>query len=170
MGVEKSAENSPDLPVSLKLLAEGFPGEVRETRLVHGDAMVVISPGALRKVMEFLKNDTRLLYDVLVDITAVDYLGQEPRFEVVYHLLSLSYHQRLRIKVGVHGEKPAVESMTALWGNANWLEREVWDMFGIVFEGHPDLRRILLYPEFQGHPLRKDYPIRRRQPVIGPKN
>jgi NADH-quinone oxidoreductase subunit C len=170
MGVEKSAENSHDLPVSLKLLAEGFPDEVRETRFVHGDAMAVISPGALRKVMEFLKNDTRLLFDVLVDITAVDYLGQEPRFEVVYHLLSLSHNQRLRIKVGVNGEKPAIESMTALWGNANWLEREVWDMFGIEFERHPDLRRILLYPEFQGHPLRKDYPIRRRQPLIGPKN
>ena len=170
MGVEKSAENLHDLPAPLKLLNEGFPDEVREARFVHGDAMAVISPGALRKVMEFLKNDTRLLYDVLVDITAVDYLGQEPRFEVVYHLLSLSHNQRLRIKVGIRGEKPAVESMTALWGNANWLEREVWDMFGIEFEGHPDLRRILLYPEFQGHPLRKDFPIRRRQPLIGPKN
>jgi len=170
MAVEKSAENAQDLPAALKLLAESFPDEVRETRVVHGDALAVISAGALRKVMEFLKGDTRLQYDVLVDITAVDYLGQEPRFEVVYHLLSLAHHHRLRIKVGVCAETPTVESIAALWGNANWLEREVWDMFGIAFEGHPDLRRILLYPEFQGHPLRKDYPIHRRQPLIGPKN
>jgi len=170
MAVEKSAENSHDLPESLKLLAEIFPDEVRETRVAHGDALAVIAAGALRKVMEFLQSDTRLQYDVLVDITAVDYLGQDPRFEVVYHLLSLSRHDRLRIKVGVRAEKPAVASMTPLWSNANWLEREVWDMFGIEFEGHPDLKRILLYPEFQGHPLRKDYPIRRRQPLIGPKN
>jgi NADH-quinone oxidoreductase subunit C len=170
MGVEDSAKNLHELPVSLQLLAEGFPDDVREVRFVRGDAMAVLLPGALRKVMEFLKSDARLLYDVLADITAVDYLGREPRYEVVYHLLSLSHHHRLRIKVGVSGEKPAIESMTALWGNANWLEREIWDMFGITFEGHPDLKRILLYPEFQGHPLRKDYPIRRRQPLIGPKN
>jgi len=170
MAVERSVESPHNLPESLQLLAGRFPDDVRETRVVHGDALAVISPEALRKVMEFLKSDPRLQYDVLVDITAVDYLGQDPRFEVVYHLLSLSRHDRLRIKVGVRSEKPSVESMTALWGNANWLEREVWDMFGIEFEGHPDLRRILLYPEFQGHPLRKDYPIRRRQPLIGPKN
>jgi NADH-quinone oxidoreductase subunit C len=76
----------------------------------------------------------------------------------------------LRIKAGVAEEAAILESMTDLWKSANWLEREVWDMFGIRFSGHPDLRRILLYPEFQGHPLRKDYPIRRRQPLVGPKN
>jgi len=72
--------------------------------------------------------------------------------------------------VSLPGEKPAVDSMTGLWESANWLEREVWDMFGIEFLGHPNLERILLYPEFQGHPLRKDYPIRKRQPLVGPKN
>lgn len=132
--------------------------------------MAVVVPGALRKIMEFLKNDSRLLFNVLLDVTAVDFLGREPRFEVVYHLLSLPLNQRLRIKVRVSGDKPAIDSVTALWESANWLEREVWDMFGIEFAGHPDLKRILLYPEFQGHPLRKDYPIRRRQPLIGPKN
>jgi NADH-quinone oxidoreductase subunit C len=132
--------------------------------------VAVASPGALRKIMEFLKNDSRLLFNVLLDVTAVDYLGREPRFEVVYHLLSLPRNRRLRIKVRVSGEQPVLDSMVELWESANWLEREVWDMFGIEFAGHPDLKRILLYPEFQGHPLRKDYPIRKRQPLIGPKN
>jgi NADH-quinone oxidoreductase subunit C len=170
MGLEKPAESSRDLPESLALLAECFPDEVWEASLSHGDAVAVVSPGALRKIMEFLKNDSRLLFNVLLDVTAVDYLGREPRFEVVYHLLSLPRNQRLRIKVKVSGEQPALDSVVELWGSANWLEREVWDMFGIKFAGHPDLKRILLYPEFQGHPLRKDYPIRKRQPLIGPKN
>ncbi len=113
-------------------------------------------------LMEKLKGD----YEILLDITAVDYLGKrEKRFEVVYHLLSLSQKKRLRIKVRVdEGEK--VSTLSFLWKNANWLEREVYDMFGIEFEGHPDLRRILLYPEFKGHPLRKDYPLKKSQPRI----
>jgi NADH-quinone oxidoreductase subunit C len=170
MGLEKPAESSRNLPESLALLAANFPDEVWEASLSHGDAVAVASPGALRKIMEFLKNDSRLLFNVLLDVTAVDYLGREPRFEVVYHLLSLPRNQRLRVKVRVPGEKPALDSMVGIWESANWLEREVWDMFGIEFAGHPDLKRILLYPEFQGHPLRKDYPIRKRQPLIGPKN
>jgi len=170
MGIDNPSDNSPALPNSLTLLAESFPDEVRETVVSCGDAMAVAASGALRGIMEFLKNDSRLLFNVLLDVTAVDYLGREPRFEVVYHLLSLPYNQRLRIKVRVSGEKPALDSLTGLWESANWLEREVWDMFGIEFSGHPNLKRILLYPEFQGHPLRKDYPVRKRQPLIGPKN
>ncbi len=170
MGLENPPDASLGLPELLKLLAGIFPEEISEAVCLHGDATAVAAPGAVRKIMEFLKNDSRLLFDVLVDVTAVDYLGREPRFEVVYHLLSLPFNRRLRIKVQLTGDKPAVDSMTALWQSANWLEREVWDMFGIEFLGHPDLRRILLYPEFDGHPLRKDYPIRKRQPLIGPKN
>ena len=89
---------------------------------------------------------------------------------MVYHLLSLSAKRRLRIKVRVDESNPEIDSMTSLWGSANWLEREVWDMFGIRFTGHPNLKRILMYEEFQGHPLRKDYPVNKRQPLIGPKN
>lgn len=170
MGVENPSESLKELPGSLTLLAESFPGEIHETTLSHGDAVAVVSPGALRRILAFLQNDLRLRFNVLLDVTAVDYLGREPRFEVVYHLLSLPFNQRLRVKVRVPGEKPVLDSVTELWSSANWLEREVWDMFGIEFAGHPDLKRILLYPEFEGHPLRKDYPIRRRQPLIGPKN
>ncbi len=170
MGIENGAAHAQSLPLSLELLMATFPGEVREVAVSNGDAVAVVAPEALRKVMEFLKSDSRLFFNVLLDVTAVDYLGSEPRFHVVYHLLSMPLTQRLRVKVPVRGEKPAVDSMTPLWGSANWLEREVWDMFGIQFVGHPNLERILLYPEFEGHPLRKDYPIRRRQPLTGPKN
>ncbi len=90
------------------------------------------------------------------------------RFDVVYHVYSSVHGHRLRLKVPVATADPVVPSLTGLWHSANWFEREVWDMFGIRFEGHPNLRRILLYEEFKGHPLRKDYPIRKRQPLIGP--
>ena len=97
----------------------------------------------------------------------MDYLDKRtPRFEVVYHLYSLSKNHRLRVKIPVAGEDPVVDSLTPLWKGADWLEREVWDMFGIRFRGHPDLRRILLYEQFEGYPLRKDYPVNYRQPLV----
>lgn len=170
MGIETPTGKAGCLPLPLTLLAEKFPGDQCAVSVSHGDAVAVVEPGALRGVMRFLKDDSRLAFNVLLDVTAVDYLGSEPRFEVVYHVLSLTNNRRLRVKVKLPGEKPAIDSMTGLWDSADWLEREVWDMFGIEFTGHPNLQRILLYPEFQGHPLRKDYPIRKRQPLVGPKN
>jgi NADH-quinone oxidoreductase subunit C len=170
MGVNESAVQSSGAAIPLDLLQEAFPAGVIETSLPQGDATAVIRPEFLTKVMNFLKSDSRLLFNVLIDITAVDYFERNPRFDIVYHLLSLPFHRRLRIKVQVPDIDPKIDSLTPLWNNANWLEREVWDMFGIRFEGHPNLKRILLYEEFQGHPLRKDYPIRKRQPLIGPKN
>jgi NADH-quinone oxidoreductase subunit C len=107
---------------------------------------------------------------MLVDLTAVDYLGEKPRFELVYHLLSLEHNHRVRIKARVDEASPEIDTTVPLWAAANWMEREVWDMYGIRFRGHPDLRRILLYEEFEGHPLRKDYPKEKRQPLIGPRN
>ena len=92
------------------------------------------------------------------------------RFEVVYHFFSLPLQQRIRVKVPVEESDPQVDSLTALWASANWFEREVWDMFGIRFRGHTNLKRILMYKEFEGHPLRKDYPVNKRQPLIGPVN
>ena len=94
----------------------------------------------------------------------------DARFAVVYHFFSLPLKHRLRIEVLLQGDDPEVDSMTLLWAGADWLEREVWDMFGIRFRGHPNLKRILMYDEFVGHPLRKDYPVNRRQPLIGPVN
>ncbi len=111
---------------------------------------------------------------MLADLTAVDYSkfpGREdgPRFEVVYHLLSVPHNHRLRVKVRVSEDDPVVPTASGLWPIADWFEREVWDMFGLRFAGHPNPKRLLLYEEFVGHPLRKDYPINRRQPLIGPK-
>ncbi len=94
----------------------------------------------------------------------------EARFAVVYHFYSLKYKHRVRLVVPVEEADAELDSLTSLWAGANWLEREVWDMFGIRFQGHPDLKRILMYEEFEGHPLRKDYPVNKRQPLIGPVN
>ena len=94
----------------------------------------------------------------------------QSRFAVVYHFYSRAHKHRLRLVVPVEGADAEVDSLTSLWAGANWLEREVWDMFGIGFRGHPDLKRILMYKEFEGHPLRKDYPVNKRQPLIGPEN
>ena len=94
----------------------------------------------------------------------------ESRFDLVYHLYSSTHRHRLRVKVPLALADPTVDSLTPLWRGADWFEREVWDMFGIRFTGHPNLRRLLMYEEFNGHPLRKDYPVRKRQPLIGPLN
>lgn len=118
-------------------------------------------------VFETLKSDERFLFNMLVDITAVDWMDRrEPRFDVIYHLLSLTFSTRVCVRIPVTEESPTVPSVRPLWPAANFLEREVWDMFGITFEGHGDLRRILMYDEFVGHPLRKDYPVRGKQPRV----
>ena len=139
----------------------------------RGDHTAVVARDALLSVLAWCRDEPELAFDMLTDLTAVDYLqypGREdgPRFEVVYHLYSVPHNHRLRVKVRVEEDDAVVPSAVALWPIANWFEREVWDMFGVRFEGHPDLRRLLMYEEFVGHPLRKDYPIDRRQPLIGP--
>jgi NADH-quinone oxidoreductase subunit C len=134
----------------------------------------VVTRDALVALLRHCRDAAGLAFDMLTDLTAVDYLkfpGREddPRFEVVYQLYSIRHNHRLRVKVRVEEDDAVVPTAVPLWPIADWLEREVWDMFGVRFEGHPDLRRLLLYEEFVGHPLRKDYPINRRQPLIGPK-
>ena len=120
---------------------------------------------------QFLRDDSELAFNFLMDITAVDYLSKKnERFEVVYHFYSLKHNHRLRVKIPVSAEDCNAYSITPYWKTANWYEREIWDMYGIKFRNHPNLRRILLYEEFKGHPLRKDYPINKRQPLIGPLN
>jgi NADH-quinone oxidoreductase subunit C len=156
-------------------LTERLDSRIVETHNRLGDHTAVVECAALIELLSFCRDDPQLHFDMLMDLTAVDYLkypGREdgPRFEVVYHLYSVSHNHRVRIKTRVEEDDPAVPSVVELWPIANWFEREVWDMFGIRFEGHPDLRRILMYEEFKGHPLRKDYPVNKRQPLIGPKN
>ena len=171
----------------LQKVQEKFSPEILETHTFRGDETIVIRPDALRAVAQFLKETPELDFNFLMDLTAVDYLffaggrislqggsvsgGQkEFRFEVVYHFFSLKHNHRLRLKVPVDEKNPEVDTLFDLWPSANWYEREVWDMFGIRFKGHPNLKRILMYEEFQGHALRKDYPFDKRQPLIGPMN
>jgi NADH-quinone oxidoreductase subunit C len=140
---------------------------VIETLRAQGDDVVFLERAGLAESFRILKEDPRLEFNLLSDITAVDYWNKkEPRFEVVYQLVSLREKTKLRVRVPVPESEPIVESLTSLWAGANFLEREVWDLFGIGFSGHPDLRRILLYDEFQGHPLRKDYPVNLCQPRV----
>jgi NADH-quinone oxidoreductase subunit C len=159
--------------VSLAALerAKAILGDVvTATHSYRGDDTLVVNPLMIATVMRQLKEDPELQMNFLADLTAVDYLGREPRFEVVYHLRSMATGARLRVKAPLEdpedGSNPILDSIVHLWAGANWFEREVWDLYGIKFRGHPDLRRILMYEEFIGHPLRKDYPKERRQPLV----
>ncbi len=131
------------------------------------DDVVILERRGLRESFQFFKEDPRLDFGFLCDITAVDYWQKkEPRFEVVYQLTSFHNRQRLRVRVPVPENDAQVDSLTPLWKGAHFMEREVWDLFGIRFIDHPHLRRVLLYEEFQGHPLRKDYPVNLWQPRV----
>lgn len=156
----------------IELIQNKFPDLVVSTHDQCGDQTVVIRKEGIVTLAKFLKYDPELDFNMLTDLTCVDYLkmNQEPRFEMVYHFYSLTKNHRLRVKALVDEKTPEVETLSELWPIANWFEREVWDMFGIRFKNHPNLKRILLYEEFVGHPLRKDYPYDKRQPIIGPKN
>jgi NADH-quinone oxidoreductase subunit C len=143
------------------------------THAYRGDETLSVDPAKILEVMRTLRDDEQLKMDFLVDLTAVDYLGREPRFEVVYHLRAMTTGARLRVKAALaepqgdeDGSYPSIDSVVPLWKGANWFEREVWDLYGIKFRNHPDLRRILMYDEFVGHPLRKDYPKEKRQPLV----
>jgi NADH-quinone oxidoreductase subunit C len=125
--------------------------------LDRGERTLEIAPGKIVSVCGFLKYDQKFVR--LSSVTAVDRYPAEPRFEVVYHLHSVELKQRVRLKCRVYGADPAIESVTSVWRGANWYEREVFDLFGINFLNHPDLRRIMMPDDWEGHPLRKDYPV-----------
>ena len=150
-------------------IAAALPGEVAEVRVDYDELMVWTTPEGLTKLLIFLKEDQNCQFKQLMDITAVDYPERAQRFEIVYNLLSLKHNHRVRVKLGVEDEAQ-VPSVVQVYSTAEWFEREVWDMYGVFFTDHPDLRRLLLYEEFEGHPLRKDYPKERRQPLVGPRN
>lgn len=155
--------------VLVDLLQKNFPSAVLSTASIRGDEVVVVEAAAWKTVARFLRDDPRASMEMLSDLTAVDYPDRDPRFEVVAIFYSLTKGHRLRLKARVGdpaGEVARIETLTDLWASANWAERETYDMFGIEFVGHPDLRRILLYPEFEGHALRKDFPADRIQPLV----
>ena len=176
------------------------------TQTFRGHDTVYLKREGLLDVARLLKEDPAMAFDLLMDLTCVDYrtfgqaLSSQPtlatpsplpyymkpkpvaevwerpasirdhRFELVYHFFSTTQPHRLRLKVPLTAAEAQVDSLTGLWRAANWFEREVWDMFGVVFTGHPHLKRILMYEGFSGHPLRKDYPFNKRQPILGPIN
>ena len=149
----------------------GFSDAVVESHSFRGDQTVTVNKESLLGIIKFLRDDPDLAFNFLMDITAVDYLERKSvRFEVVYHLYSLQFNFRIRVKAPVGEEDCKIDSVVPLYKTANWYEREIWDMYGIKFNDHPNLTRILLYEGFKGHPLRKDYPINKRQPLIGPMN
>ena len=156
----------------LEKIKERFLDDVIETQEFRGELVAAVNKDIIFELMAFLKKDPALDFNLLMDLSAVDYsdMGQSPRFQVVYHLYSLNKNHRLRVKVGVDESDLEIDSIVSLWPIADWLEREVWDMFGIKFNGHPNLKRILMYEGFAGYPLRKDYPYNKREPLIGPKN
>ncbi len=144
-----------------------FGDAILDSHDLAGDDTVTLRKDALVDVCRYLREDPSCQMEMLVDVTAIDWQEKRSeRYEVVYHLHSLSLKHRLRIKVAVSEEDLTVPTLTGIWRGANWPERETWDMYGIRFDGHPDLRRLLLYPEFEGHPLRKDYPVRGYQPLV----
>jgi NADH-quinone oxidoreductase subunit C len=159
--------DSPKFPEHLAIEAK-FPAAVLDWHDQHGDRTLIVDGEHMLDIARILRDE--LGYDFLVDLNAVDYLPRKPRFEMVYQFMNHATRSRIRVKVQLNAQHAEVPSLTPLWPIANWLEREVWDLMGIKFHGHPDLRRILLYEEFKGHPLRKDYPKTGRQPLIGPKD
>jgi NADH-quinone oxidoreductase subunit C len=142
----------------MDILRERYPEDVTDSGVSHGQSWVVVTRGRISAICNFLKESADIRMDYLIDITAVDWHPKNPRFEVVYHLHSMSNGCRLRIKVPLE-EEQSVQSVSWIWRTANWHEREVFDMFGIRFDMHPGLRRILMPDEWEGHPLRKDYPL-----------
>ncbi|GAB4383595.1 NADH-quinone oxidoreductase subunit C [Albidovulum sp.] len=133
------------------------PSDVVSTKIAFGELTVTIAPSAIEDFAEFLRTDPNCRFTTLVDITAVDHPERRARFDVVYHFLSMHRNQRVRVRLSVR-EDEMVPSITPVHPSADWFEREVYDMFGIIFSGHPDLRRILTDYGFRGHPLRKDFP------------
>jgi NADH-quinone oxidoreductase subunit C len=147
--------HSPDRPLAAAL--EAFDASaVTGGKFDRGELMLEIAPAKIVSVCGFLKYDQKFVR--LSTVTAVDRYPDEPRFEVVYHLHSIERNERVRLKCRLGGEQPAIDSVTSVWRSADWYEREVFDLFGIRFAGHPDLRRIMLPDDWEGHPLRKDYP------------
>jgi NADH-quinone oxidoreductase subunit C len=155
-----------EFPAYLIELQTRFGEKIEEISMPHGQAVAVVKRDAINDVLIYLRDDDKTLFDLFVDLTAVDYITRQPRFEVVIHLVSIPFRHRIRLKVRLDEDDPVMPSITPVYPSANWFERECYDLYGIRFIGHPNLKRILLYEGFVGHPLRKDYPIDRRQPRV----
>jgi NADH-quinone oxidoreductase subunit C len=158
-----------------RLAAQFRNGEIIASGTEHGDEWARVRRDAWVAVATFLRDDPATKMEMFIDLTGVDRFGgggpgapakDPPRFDVVVHLYSVSLKHRIRLYAGAPEEDPSVDTLIPVWAGADWFEREAYDLYGVRFKGHPDLRRILMYPEFVGHPLRKDYPKEKRQPLV----
>ena len=155
--------------LALDKLKERFGTAILETHSSYGDDTALVDAAQWKAIGKFLREDPALDFDLPVDLCGVDYPNRLPRMEVVLHLYSIARHHRVRVKTRVGDEDmdgAELDSLVSIWPGLNWLEREVFDMSGVRFRGHPDLRRILMYPEFEGHPLQRTYPADRTQPLV----
>ena len=152
-----------DVNALIASLQESVPGARCEPGASNDlQPTIYVSRDELPAVARTLRQDPELRFNFLAELTAIDFWPREPRFEVVYVLVSFDHRARLRMKVRLHGDDARVGTVTGVWPGANWLEREVWDLFGITFDGHPDPRRLLMPEDWEGYPLRKDYPVQIR--------
>jgi len=145
-------------PAVAKLLAWNAAA-VEGAKFDRDEMSIHLERSSIRDACHLLRQDADCAFNYLADLTCVDWFPSEPRFEVVYHLLSISKKERVRLKVRLEGSSPALDSITDIWPAANYFEREVFDLFGVRFAGHPYLRRLLMPEDWDGHPLRKDYPV-----------
>jgi NADH-quinone oxidoreductase subunit C len=139
-------------------IAQSLPGAALKAEAARGELTVAVARDQVVRALTFLRDDPRCRFEVLIDVCGVDYPARAERFEVVYHLLSIAHNRRLRVKLSA-GEDTPVPSVAGVYSTAAWFEREAWDLYGILFADHPDLRRILTDYGFEGHPLRKDFPL-----------
>jgi NADH-quinone oxidoreductase subunit C len=135
------------------------PAAVAGVDSFRGELTIGVYREHIRPLGEFMKSDSDLAFTYLSDVTGVDRFPIEPRFELNYHLLSLSKRERVRLRVRVSGQDPVIDSVVSVWPTANWHEREIFDLFGVRFDGHPNLKRLFLPEDWEGYPLRKDYPV-----------
>jgi len=140
-------------------IRDRFPEEVLDTVEFRGQVGVILRKDRIADICRYLHDDSDILMDHLADLCGADYPDREHRFEIVYNLYSLTHRHRIRLRAKVPSTSPTIASVVSIWSGANWHEREAFDMFGVVFEGHPDLRRILMPEDWEGNPLRKDYPV-----------
>ena len=153
----------------LDVLKSKFPEAVLQTHSQFGDDTAIVDPKTWKAICRFLRDDPQMSFDMFVDLCGVDYPTRTPRIDVVLHLYSIARRHRVRLKTAIGNEDMencVVDSVSDIWPGADWFERETYDLVGVTFRGHPDLRRILMYPEFEGHPLLKDYPADRAQPLV----
>jgi NADH-quinone oxidoreductase subunit C len=153
-GIEQLKEHP-----ALACLLEWSPAAVEAAKFDRDELTLWINRGSIREACAILRDHADCPFNYLCDLTGVDWYPSEPRFEVVYHLLSIPTKERVRLKVRLDGSSPVIESVTSVWPAANYYEREVFDLFGVRFTGHPHLERIMMPDDWEGHPLRKDYPV-----------